>query len=185
MVDTTNLTPTPVAEWKGKVEIEGSDLPLPSGNVARVKRLSPEAFLASGMIPDPLSAIVTKAINSKKGMPPGKELEQLTKDPKKIQSALQLFDRVTAHCVVLPNIMMPPTCDNCGQYFNVDTRHTDEGAPNYHPYNEGARDPNTLYADQVDLQDKIFIFQWAMGGTTDLERFREEQQRTVESLSDV
>ena len=180
-----NLTPTPAAAWKGKVEIDGTDLPLPSGNVARVKRLDPAALMASGMIPDPLTGIVNKMINSRQGKPPAKEMQEMTKDPKKIQSAMMLFDRVAAHCVVLPGISMPPTCVTCKQYFNVDARHTDEGAPNYHKYQEGERDPEVLYADQVDLQDKIFIFQWAMGGTTDLETFREEQRRTVESLSDV
>lgn len=184
MVDNTARIPTPAAEWKGKVEVDGTDLLLPSRNVARVKRLSPEAFLASGMIPDPLTAIVTKAINSKKGMAPAKELADMTKDPKKIQSALQLFDRVTAHCVVLPDVQMPPTCVVCKQYYNVDLRHSDEGAPNYHPYKEGDRDPAVLYADQVELEDKTFIFQWSLGGTTDLTEFREEQQRTVGSLSD-
>lgn len=39
---------------------------------------------------------------------------------------------------------------------------------------EEYRDPEALYIDEVEMDDKMFIFGWAVGGTADLERFREE-----------
>lgn len=168
-----NLTPTPATQWKGKVQVEGADVELPSGNVARVKQLSPQAFLASGLIPDPLSAIIRKAINSKQGLPP-KAVEALTDDPKKLNDALELFDRVTAFVVVEPQVLMPPKCTVCKEYFNVDARHSDNNRDDYHTYNEGPRNPDLLYVDQVDMQDKMYIFEWCLGSVKSLEPFRQQ-----------
>jgi hypothetical protein len=172
------LKPTPASAWKGKLEIEGTDLELPSGNVARVKQITPQAFLASGMIPDPLSQIIRQGINSKQGLPPA-AMSKMTEDPDQIVSALELFDRVLAHVVIEPAVDMPPTCTECGEYANGPVH---KGKPD-HRYSEGPRDPDVLYADTVDMDDKVFVFGWCLGGTRDLERFREELQGNMESIS--
>lgn len=176
------VTPTPAREWKGKIAVEGSDLALPSENVARVRQISPDAFLTSGTIPDPLMAIVRQAINSKKGLPP-QTLKRISEDPELLASTLQMFDQVLVYCVVEPNIQMPPACSECGEYFNK-PHHKDQRADGHHAYKEGVRDPNVLYADQIDMDDKMFIFNWVLGGTKNLEKFRDEQERTLGSLSD-
>ena len=176
------LTPTPAAAWKGKVQVEGTDLLLPSGNVARVQQLSPQAFLASGLIPDPLPAIIKKAIATKQGINP-KQMEKMAEDPELLVSALELFDKVTTHVVVEPNITMPPPCRHCEEYYN-NGKHENPMKSGQHAYSEGDRDPGVLYADQVDMEDKTFIFNFCLGGTRDLERFRLEHQASVESLAD-
>lgn len=164
------LTPTPAAEWAGAIQVEGSDVKLPSGNVARVRQISPQTLLASGMIPNPLMGIISQAINSHQGMPP-KAMEKLAEDPKKMVEALLLFDRVLAHCMVMPEVKMPPPCRECEQYANV-PKHDPEVRGN-HKYNEAPRESGILYADVVDMHDKMFVFQWAVGGVRDLESFRE------------
>ncbi len=164
------ITPTTARDWKGRLPIAGTDLPLPSGNVARVRALSPNAFLSSGVIPDPLSDIVAKAIHSKKGLPPAK-IKEIADDPDKVQSTLELFDRVLAYVMVAPQVSMPPPCIKCGEFFNVDERHDPENGS--HLYQEGPRDPDVLYADEVDIKDKVFVFQFALTGVRDLESFRE------------
>lgn len=174
--------PTSAKEWKGKVQVEGSDLELPSGNVARIKQMSPQAFMSSGVIPDPLTQVIRKAINSKKGMKPS-DLKEVSDDPKKMASALEMFDRVLSHVAVLPEVEMPPPCTECGEYFTVDERHSDRKRDDFHKYTEGERDPEVLYADQVDMEDKMFIFNWCMGGTGDLTSFREQLESGVESVS--
>lgn len=185
--------PTPASQWQNKVQVEGTDLPLPSGNVARIRQIAPTAFISSGLIPDPLSQIVRQAINTKKGLNP-KQMEQISEDPEKLTAALELFDRVLAFVAVEPVITMPPTCvhnlsedgsEPCGTYHNAkDGRHRDTEAKNYHAYREGPRDPNVLYTDQVDWNDKVFIFQWCLGGTKDLEQFRQQLESGVVALSD-
>jgi hypothetical protein len=152
--------------------------------------MSPEAFLASGMIPDPLSAEIQKAINSKSGLRP-QALKGIMDDGEKLASAMELFDRVLTFCVVEPEVEMPPPCtrvrgdggEPCGEYAQVAVL-VKHDAPNFHKYQEGVRDEDTLYADQVEWADKSFIFQWALGGTSDLIQFREEQQRSMDAVSD-
>lgn len=181
-METQNLAPTPASQWKGKLNAAGTDLPLPSGNVARVRSLDPQAFLAQGMIPDPLSQLIRKSINNKKGLPP-KELEKIADDPEKLTAALEMFDRVLVHVVLEPAVQMPPPCEECGVYANT-PQHRDQTHESYHAYREGARNGEVLYADEVDMGDKMFIFQWCLGGTKDLEKFRGEQAAIVGSLSD-
>lgn len=181
-IESAALTPTPASQWKGKVKVEGVDLELPSGNVALVRQLSPQAFISSGIIPDPLNAIITKAINSKRGLPP-KAMDDIAKDPKQLASAFELFDRVLVYVVVEPRVMMPPTCSICGQYANTDQHQPDHPDLGDHLYVEGPRDPNILYADQVELQDKIFIFQWCLGGAKQLEQFRDQLASSMASVS--
>lgn len=172
---------TSAKQWKGKRESGNIELKLPSGNVALVRRLQPEAFLTSGLIPDSLSAMVSQAIRSKKGLPPD-AMKQIADDPKKIRQAMQMTDEVVCYVVLEPVCEMPPKCGYemsggriCDEYVDTDDkRHTDSNNPDHHPFIEGARDEDTLYADEVSLEDKQFIFQFAMGGTADVERFREE-----------
>jgi hypothetical protein len=179
---------TPASQWQGKVAVEGQELPLPSGNVALVQHLSPVAFLASGFMPDPLTNIVRKAINTKQGLPPN-TLEKMTQDPEQLGAALETFDRVLTACVVVPEISMPPGCaveidgEPCGQMISADV-HKNTMKSGNHAFRPGKRDPEVLYADQVDMDDKIFVFQWALGGTSDLAQFREEQREALESVPD-
>lgn len=172
------LVPTSAGDWKGRVLVDGTDLQLPSGNVARVKPVSPTDFMASGMIPDPLTAMVRQAIHTKQGLPPSK-MEAMLNKPEQLRSAMEMFDRVLTHAVIMPHVEMPPTCIECGEY-NTDMQHGEDT----HEWQPGERDPQVLYADEVDLNDKVFIFQWCLGGTRDLEQFRHEQQVTVGALSD-
>jgi hypothetical protein len=180
---------TTAREWKKKGQTGHLDLELPSGNTALVRRLQPEAFLTSGLIPDTLSAMVQKAIKSKKGLPPD-AVKQIADDPKKLVNALQMMDEVICYVVMEPPVEMPPRCGvmlddhECGEYVETDDkRHTDTNAQNYHVYMEGARDEETLYADEVSVEDKNFIFQFSVGGTADVERFRQEQRDAVAGVS--
>lgn len=169
---------TPASQWKGKINTDGSDVELPSGNVALVRQLSPTAFLESGMLPDPLSAVVHKAIHDGKGLNP-KQLQRVMADPKQVTAALELFDRVLAYVVIEPDISMPPTCTECGEYANK-PQHS--GQADGHRYREGEREEGVLYADQVVMDDKVYIFNWCLGNTIALKEFREQQEGTMESL---
>lgn len=180
---------TSAKQWKGRRPKVGTDLELPSGNVALVKPLDPTDFLTSGMIPDPLSAIIHKAINSTKGLPPS-ALEKISNSREDLAATLEMFDRVLTHVVIKPVVEMPPACDvavngePCEEYANAEV-HKDTHKSGRHRYHEGPRDEETLYADEVDFQDKMFIFQWVLGGTRDLEQFRKEQAASVDAVSDV
>lgn len=175
----TPAGPTAASAWQSQVNIDGQDLPLPSGNVCRARNISPQAFLSSGIIPNPLMAIIRKAINEAQGLPP-KELEKMMGDDKMLVAALQLFDRMLVYVIIEPVVKMPPPCRQCGGYANTNEHSMDN--PDAHRYNEGDRDPNVLYADVVDMEDKVFIAQWCLGGTSDLELFRQQSADGVADL---
>lgn len=184
-----NQQATSVGAWKGRSA--GTPIDLPSENTALVKRVKPEMFMQSGMIPDPLSGIISKAINEKKGLPPSK-MDEIGEDPKMLAATMLMMDRVLVFCVVQPKVLMPPPCgvevngEKCNKYFTGEGGdvHTNAANPHYHAYKEGERDDDVLYTDEVDIQDKIFIFNWALGGTSDLKSFRTELQGTVDAVSE-
>lgn len=181
-METQQQTPTPVGQWVGRIQVEGTDLALPSTNVARVRQISPQAFISEGLIPDPLSLIIRQAINSKQGLPPT-TLKKISEDPKMLADTMVLLDRVLAYVLIEPKCQMPPACEECGSYYQ-EGPHIDAKVEGYHAYQEGVRDESVLYTDMVDMQDKFFIFQWCLGGTRDLEKFREEQQSSVGNILD-
>lgn len=183
---------TSAKDWKKKRNAGQVELTLPSENTCLAQFLQPEAFLSSGMIPDPLMKIVSKAINDKKGLPP-MALQNMTKDPKQLADAMMMIDKVICYVVVQPLVVMPPACGmepatkrgsgvKCGKYRDV-PEHTDPTNVDHHIYLEDARDDGVLYADEVDLDDKMFLFQWAVGGTSDVESFREGLKANVAAVS--
>lgn len=175
---------TKASAWKSKSKTRDEELQLPSGNSCLVRPIKPEAFLESGMIPDALSAMVMKAVNTKKGLPPSK-LQEMANDPKKLAAAMELFDRALVYCVIEPPVEMAPACEKegCGEsYTGGDAVHVNRKHPNFHVYIEGDRDPEVLYADMVDLEDKMHIFQWAVGGVADVGKFRGELRATLDAV---
>lgn len=177
---------TKASQWKSKNKTGEHDLDLPSGNTAKVRQIKPEAFLEGGLIPDPLTSMVMTAVNSKRGLPPTK-LQEVVRDPAKLAAAMEMFDRVLCYVVVDPPVEMPPVCtvEGCGLlYTGGEGVHVKRTNPKYHKFQEPERDPDVLYADAVDLEDKQFIFQWCVGGVSDVARFREQLASHVGTVSE-
>lgn len=160
--------PTSVSEWKRKA---GSDLKLPSGHVCRVRNPGMKAFLSAGLIPNSLIPIVTEALTrgespsggaSKQDAAVEKKLqEELTSDPKLLTDMIDAIDNVTVYCVLEPKVNPTPMREIPKDDGSVELVEDFD-----------AKDPELLYVDDVDFEDKTFIFNWAVGGTRDLERFR-------------
>jgi hypothetical protein len=175
--------------WKAG---QSEDLELPSGHTVLVKRVGPEAFLTSGRVPDALTPIVEEAIRNAEGMRPEKTAKMMD-DPKMLPKMLGLMNHVIVAAVVEPEVIMPPVCirplvtgdddsdaepGTCGQEADADV-HVDDEHDGFHKYISDDRDADTMYADEVDFNDKVFIFNFAVGGTRDLERFRSEHGEFV------
>ena len=149
---------TDVSSWKAKSKAR--ELELPSGNVCLVRVMGAQAFLSAGNIPNALMPIVQQALEqAQKGRAPSDtDVEQvmanLAEDPEKL---MQVFDMADA--IVIKTVIEPPV------------------APV--PAEGEARSEDVLYVDEVDVEDKMFIMQFAMGGTRDLERFRSEVTANV------
>lgn len=174
------LAPTPASAWVSTTGGEAEDLRLPSGNVARVRRVGPEAFLTQGIMPDTITPIVEKAIHSKKGLKP-KEQADLAKDPKQLGALMEMLDRTLVYAVLEPRVVMPPECSVCGE---LDTPAANHGeGDDQHVYEPLPRQDGVLYADRVDLEDKMFVLNFVVGGSRDLERFRREHGAGLAGVS--
>lgn len=136
------------------------EVSVPSGNVARLRRPGMDTFIKLGMIPNSMMSIIQRNITkAQRGQEPDEasvaaELAKLIEDPEKIADILGLADKVLCYCAVEPKVSMPPD-------------------------DPDERDNDVLYADEVDMDDKMFIFSWAVGGAEDLASFRSGQAAGV------
>lgn len=168
-------------------------LELPSGNVALVKRPGMEKLLRMGLMPDSLTPIAMQHLATAEsgGRPMSKKdendierqmMEKILQDPKELEDLMLTFDRVVVEVCVEPKVRM-------GIYTEADvleglvkhdeSKVTEKDVGNDIPDED--RDEELLYADDVDIEDKQFIFQFVVGGSSDLEQFRREQAATVEA----
>lgn len=158
-----------VSSARGWKKNKGEELELPSGNVALVKRPGPQALLSKGILPDTLMPIVQQAIRSGKGLKP-QDIGDSLKDPDAIVSMLDAMDRLLVEVVVEPKVAYHKRLvDDIWEIIPVAERNEDE----------------LIYTDDVDEEDKMFVFNYAVGGTRDLERFRSEQAARMGDLSNV
>ncbi len=158
--------PTAAREWKKA----GEDLELPSGNVCLAKKVGLQAFLKRGLIPNSLLPIIENSLKQGKPVRPDDPTGGIKLDLESLSSILDLQDEVTLASVLEPKVSRVPA----------------EGDPDYKE-----RNPDKLYIDDVDQDDKAFIFSWAVGGVSDLEQFRARQRegldlvRSLQNMDDA
>jgi len=179
-----------VSAWKKKQD--GTVLELPSGEACRAKRVGMKAFLRAGVVPDYLAATVGKMIEERQSFAPG-DLKNLASDPMAVLKTDELMDRALCMTVIEPNVVMPPGCAHqysdehqCGKWLNYNDKdiHNHESGLFDHEYVEPQRSNEILYADEVELPDKLFIFNWSVGGGTDLVEFRKQLTELVATADD-
>jgi len=154
----------------------GVKIKLPSGKVCLARNPGMGAFVKKGMVPNSLMPIVLAAVNEGKGAAP-KDLKALQGDSQVLQDMYELTDAVVVECVLKPELH--PTHWTEDDFEEQLCELEEIGKP----ISRSRRLDNVLYIDMVDDQDKAFLFQWVAGGTRDLERFREESQSMLASLS--
>lgn len=164
------LVPTSAADWKKGSKTKGigsqHEVRLPSGNVALLRRMGVETFLKVGLIPNSLVSIVQEQITAAKGGAEpdeeaiGEEMTAILDDPKKLQDVFDMADGILVLVCAQPRVHKTP-------------------GP------EEERDAALLYADEVDMEDKMFIFTWAVGGAEDAASFRKEQSAMLGRLGAV
>jgi len=160
---------TSAQEWK---KPKSMPLDLPSGNTALVKNPGMRAFLEADLLPNSLMPLVTEALE--RGKPPSREaLQGKVQDLDMVQQMLQSIDDITIYCVVEPPVRSDrwTTHDEVPKGYQIGEKIPDT-----------LRDEDLLYIDEVDDQDKMYIFNWAVGGTRDLERFREEYEESLAAI---
>lgn len=154
------------AQWKQSSGV-GAPLRVPSGNTCLVRPMDMQALVRNNIIPNELMGIITGAMKTKKAPTMDQMKDEL--DPEKLLAIMQCMDDVVVHMVVEPKIHPIPQA----------TKQTIDGKETMVP---GDREPDFLYIDEVNQEDKTFIFQYAVGGTRDLDKFREGLASYVGSL---
>lgn len=180
---------TAASAWKRQ---KGEALELPSGNVALVKRPGPQVLLQEGIMPDTLMPIVTQAIQKGKGMKPT-DLD--LNDPAVVTDMIDSIDRLLVKVVVEPKVayhkclktpeMGGVTAGPAHEVWVVipeELRDGETECPNCGKVHE--HEDAIIYADDVELEDKFFVFNYAVGGTRDLERFRSQQSAGLGDVPD-
>lgn len=133
---------------------EGVELRVPSGNVCLVRPTTGlDSFVRSGRIPNSLMPFVEKAMA--KGKPPTTADMEMT--PELLSDLMNLMDQVTIDMVISPVVKRIPQ-DEKGEDLPLSQR--PEG--------------DFLWVDDIDFEDKTFIFNYAVGGTRDVKKFRRE-----------
>lgn len=136
------------------------DLRTPSGQLCQVRRPGVEGLVKAGVLHDldSLTAIVDGHVKTAKGSKvPEINVASLMHDQKSLDNVLHVADRVLCYTVVQPKIQMTPN-------------------------DVTSRVSGVIYADMVDLEDKMFILNYAVGGTRDFERFRREQNDALRGV---
>lgn len=165
-----------VSTW-GKEQFQ--DLECPSGQLCQVRTPGIQPLIAAGVLEsaDTLTSIVDskhikrvqgKVTPSKNSINLGKDdvgeidTQSLLKDPAALQKVFDLVDRVTEHMVVQPSVRRPVK------------KITDRGKTIDVPLPDDEREDGIIYTDQIDVLDRMFILNYAIGGDTDVETFRSQ-----------
>jgi len=148
-------SPTSASQWKKKA-VSGTLVVVPSGNQCLIRTPGMQVFLRNGVIPNGLQAFIQDAM--KRGAVQDDAVAEMLNTPEKLQEISDLADQITVYCCIEPKVAPTPL--------------DEDGDPL--PLDSDDRDPEVLYVDEMDFSDKMFIFSAAVGGPTDLEKFRSE-----------
>lgn len=153
-------------------------LEVPSGNTALVRPVGMATFLEAGTIPNSLEKMVREAIASTDGkikIPNPTDWKQ-----DQVDDILNLLDAVTCYCVMEPSVRpVPVWSDEDAENGRCEKQTIGTAIP----LSERAMlAENVLWVDEVDLDDKFMILQFAVGGTRSLEKFRSEQNEVMAAL---
>jgi hypothetical protein len=158
------VAPSSASEFKKNKK--GKLLLLPSGLTVTARRVDLQSFIRRGEVPNALLPIVEEALAKGKEMDTAKMVSGDKVSMEMVNDMFNMVEQVTIETVIAPRIQPVPT-DDRGMDIPIDSE---------------LRDEDTVYIDEVDPEDKMFLFQWATGGTEDLASFREEASSTLAAL---
>jgi hypothetical protein len=150
------------------------ELEFPSGQLALVKRPGVPQLVAAGILDsaDALGALVNqKHIKRTKNGPPQIDGASMLKDTTNLMTVMQLVDKITAFMVVEPKVV---------EIWVEET--AEDGHVSRRAIRDDERESGVVYCDAIDLADRMFLFQWAIGGTVDLATFRERFKTAMGSV---
>jgi hypothetical protein len=171
--------PSNVAAFKKKRQ--GKLLELPSGLWMRCQRIDLQQMIVKGSIPNPLMEIVSQTLEKGQKADIAKMVgvDEGKLDLDMIRDMYEMVNWIVHSVSQEPKAHMPPSQGDVDRW---NAEHPDE-EPMEDP--EELRSDDLLYTDEVDDDDKMFLFQWLMGGTEDLATFREEARADMDALAEI
>lgn len=163
-------------------EGDEEEITLPSGQTCRAKKVSIESMVEAGILDqvDSLTATVDRYVRKTKG---GKVSDGTpVVDPSILQNgeALKLIitmaDRALPYIVVSPPVTLHFSEQTVGKTKVTKKLTKEERA------DKRAIQPDLVFTDQIGLEDKMELFQWAMGGLEAFQSFRKQPTADVGSV---
>lgn len=182
---------TGAKQWKKKNKDQEKlvDLEVPSGNTCQVRRPGPELFMRQGMIPNSLMQLILPLLEDAKkqgakgdSTPIPEEAfgdlqKELLDDPTKFADMLVMVDNITVACVVQPVVWPESKRAEVRQEVRTNAIEGTSDEAMEALIEEAMED--YLFVDEVDFEDKMMIFSFAVGGSGELEKFRLGTQSLV------
>ena len=150
------------------------ELRVPSGQMCRVRTIGVPGLIEAGILAsvDSLTGIVSaEFIKQDENSNPVLDIPGVTDSAGAVKSIMEVMDAVVCMAVVEPAVYAVPM-----KLVDPD----DEDSELIEAPEE--RMDGRVYVDTVDDEDKVFIFQAVIGGTQDLEQFRERVTELVGSV---
>ena len=168
------------------------DLDLPSGEVCQVRRPGVQGLIKAGVLHslDSLTSIVqTETIPNAEGkpLPQGKDIESIVQDPEKFGKMMEAVDKIVCHVVTQPTVHngMTKVLNEDGEAVEIDPETgvhklremtDEEKAEAVLDFEAKHPDRSLVFVDWIDSMDKMFIMNFAVGGSGDLAEFRKATQ---------
>lgn len=163
--------------WGSNAALAGEEeLTTPSGQTCRAKRFDITDLISAGVLDqaDSLTALVQGHLtNVGKGGAQEVDPMSLLQDPNALRSMMSLLDKSMPHIVVSPKVLT---------HFNEITVGKTKVQK---PLNEDQRAemlatfPGAIFTDQIDFNDRMWLFNWATGGLQAMATFRDGSPAAV------
>lgn len=159
----------------GSTERQGlvTRITLPSGQTADCKRIGMEGLVEAGILNDMdgLTGVVDQRFvkRARNGGKPTQEIDvaAISEDPESLKRIILVVDRALPHIVVEPTV-------------RLHLRDLPNGKTEMIPDDE--REAG-VYTDQIGFEDKMFLLNWAVGGSADPRRFLDESGDVVGNVA--
>lgn len=177
------------SSWKTPL----TDLTLPSGEVCQVKRPGVQGLIKANVLHslDSLTAIVqTETIPKSEGKP-ATDVEAIAKDPKKFNEMMEAVDKIVVHVVTQPRVRFDKVTESDVSNSKIIDAGIEFGAADIERDLSDeekaiiADATGVVFVDWIDSVDKMFIMNFAVGGSADLAEFRASSEAFVGSVSTV
>lgn len=163
--------------WSANVSTGLSEeLTLPSGQTCLARRLGVEGLLEVGILDnvDELTSLVDSQYlhDGSKKQP---DEPNVLKDISKIRPLLTMADKAIPHIVADPVVVL---------HFVESGSSTRALTPDERA-DARRRTPGVVFTDQIGLEDKVWLFDWAIGSLSSLRNFRKNTGSDVAGVANV